>query len=168
MARKVVPLIRFDNYKQFIDYINTRINIYTDDRVAELIKLGKEANAIYRQFEQDFEKEYNVFTHEPGTHTDKHKKLIQEMEITAFEKLNDCVEDTPKLKVAFRNAQGTKRHKDKIKYTENDRVVIEMGYNERAAINRLRGLCRDNNLDFRSVINDCAYKIKKESENNVT
>lgn len=160
MARKVVPLANFDNLNQLIDYIQARIPIYSEARVTKLVQLAGEAKVLHRKLELDFEEQYNVFVHEPKTHSEEHKKSLLKIEVAAFENLNDCIEETQKLKPAFRNAQAQKRHKDKVKFTDDDRVVMEVSYKERVALYRLRDLCKEKGVDFRTEINDCAYLVK--------
>lgn len=162
MARKFVPLVNLNNHKKFIDYISKRVPKYTLVKVNEMIALANDAKKTNLRLEDSFYSDYDVFFHEPETHNEEQQKIAESIGPKAFNKINNYIDQIPNLRTAFRNALNQERHKDKVKYTQSAKVVMELSVSERHVLTLIRQQCKELDVDLDSKLHELRFQLKNE------
>jgi len=162
MAGKPVPLVNLDNHKKFIDYISKRVPKFTLAKVTEMIALANDGRKETFQSQDDFLNMHDVFYHQPETHNDEQKKIAENIEHKAFALVNNYVDSVPGLRVSFRNALNQERHKNKLKYTNSAKSVMELNHQDKRVLVSIRDLCKKLDVDFNEKLNGLKSELERD------
>jgi len=164
MGRKKIGLVNYDNHNAFIDYISARSKKLVVERVSKLIKLIADDKKQYHDRIFEFSNEFGVYPHEPSTLTKDHVKLITEIEIHAFSRVNAFIDEIDGLKISFKNAQAQARYKKKNKLTDNERFIIECNADEYLYIKMLKELCKKDGIKLEDQLKTLYRYLHKQKK----
>lgn len=160
MGRKKKQLVTESNLAEFTAYIEARRGTKLSEKtVSSLHKLASKTASQYQAAISEFEIEHAVVTYDHSQLNNETITALATIEHRVFNALNIAIENTGNLRTSFKNAQAQKKHKLKIKDTDENKVTVEMKESEARYFQLLRTACAKKGLALDAVLKEARYEL---------